>query len=80
MSHLLRGADERVAVLVNDFGSISVDADLIVAEDGNTISLANGCSCCSLVDGLANALVDIADLDPRPERLVIESSGVADPA
>ena len=80
LNHLLTVADERVAVLVNDFGSLDIDAQLLDRGDGSTVTLPNGCICCSLVDGLAAALDDIAELDPRPERLVIEASGVADPA
>lgn len=80
VNHILRTADERIAVLVNDFGDINIDEDLIASQDGDTISLANGCICCSLVDGFAAALETVAALVPQPERLVIESSGVADPA
>ena len=80
VNHILRTADERIAVLVNDFGDINIDEELIASQDGDTISLANGCICCSLVDGFSAALATITALDPIPERLVIESSGVADPA
>ncbi len=80
VNHVLRTADARIAVLVNDFGDINIDEDLIASQDGDTISLANGCICCSLVDGFSAALATITALDPVPERLVIESSGVADPA
>ena len=80
VNHLLRTADARLAVLVNDFGSVNIDADLITSHDGSTMELANGCICCSLVDGFAAALTTIDELEPRPERLVIEASGVADPA
>lgn len=80
VNHLLRTGGERMAVLVNDFGEIDIDAALIERDDGDTIALANGCICCSLVDGLATALDGIVALDPRPERVVIEASGVADPA
>ncbi|NDH10614.1 MAG: GTP-binding protein [Actinobacteria bacterium] len=80
LNHLLALADERIAVLVNDFGSLDIDAQLLDQGDGATITLPNGCICCSLVDGLATALDDLAELDPRPERVVIEASGVADPA
>ncbi len=80
VNHILATADQRIAVLVNDFGDINIDAALIESTDGDTISLANGCICCSLVDGFASALATIKEIDPRPERLVIEASGVADPA
>lgn len=80
VNHLLAAGTERLAVLVNDFGDVDIDAALIEQADGDTIALANGCICCSLVDGLAAALDTIANLDPAPDRLVIEASGVADPA
>lgn len=80
VNHLLRTATERIAVLVNDFGSINIDEELISDRDGDTISLANGCICCSLADGLAAALDTVLAFDPQPERLLIEASGVADPA
>ncbi len=80
LNHLLALADERIAVLVNDFGFLDIDAQLLDQGNGATITLPNGCICCSLVDGLATALDDLAALDPRPERVVIEASGVADPA
>lgn len=80
VNHVLRTADSRVAVLVNDFGDVNIDVDLITSHDGNTVELANGCICCSLVDGFASALDTIGSLSPRPERLLVEASGVADPA
>lgn len=79
VNHILRTAGERVAVLVNDFGDVNIDEALIESEDGNTISLANGCICCSLADGFAAALETVRGLDPLPERVVIEASGVAHP-
>jgi len=80
VNHILRTADSRIAVLVNDFGDINIDESLIESNDGDTLSLSNGCICCSLVDGFASALNTIRELEPRPDRLVIEASGVADPA
>lgn len=80
LNHLLSVADERVAIMVNDFGELDIDAQLLDQGDGKTVTLPNGCICCSLIDGLAGALDDLSMLDPLPERLVIEASGVADPA
>lgn len=79
VNHLLRTGGERLAVLVNDFGGVAIDADLIESDDGRTVALANGCICCSLVDGLAAALTTARSFEPAPDRLVIETSGVADP-
>lgn len=77
---LLREADgERIAVLVNDFGELAVDADLIEAEDDNIISLAGGCVCCSYGDDLMTALLAMRDMNPPPHRIVLEASGIAMP-
>lgn len=80
VNRLLRAADgERIAVLVNDFGELAVDADLIEAEDGDIISLAGGCVCCSYGDDLMTALLQIRDMDPAPDKIVLEASGIAMP-
>ncbi|MFN8466751.1 MAG: GTP-binding protein [Caldilineaceae bacterium] len=70
----------RLAVLVNDFGSINIDADLITAHGGDTISLANGCICCSPQDNLGATLYGLAARSDPPDQIVIEASGVADPS
>lgn len=70
---------KRLTVLVNDFGEINIDADLIASHDGNTISLSNGCVCCSIAGDLGAAIREAAADRPRPEQILIEASGVADP-
>ena len=79
LNHLLALADERIAVLVNDFGSLDIDAQLLDQGDGATITLPNGCICCSLVDGLATALDDLA-ARPTARTSGHRSERVADPA
>ncbi|SCU75228.1 Cobalamin synthesis protein [Cupriavidus necator] len=69
----------RIAVLVNDFGAINIDAALIRARSDDVIQLENGCICCSIGGRLAEALVAIAARPQRPDLLVIEASGVSDP-
>jgi G3E family GTPase len=70
----------RVMVMVNDFGAINIDASLIEKAEGDTISLTNGCVCCTMGADLFMALGDALDRRPRPDHLVIEASGIADPA
>src|ERR1700752_1405594 len=70
----------RAGVLVNDFGSINIDAELVVGVDGNTISLANGCVCCEVRDDLVEAVSGLLDLPERVEYILLEASGVADRA
>ena len=79
LNHVLRHAGRRLTVLVNDFGAINIDADLVLKHEGNTLSLANGCVCCSIGDGLMEALARIAREPRRPDHVVVEASGVADP-
>jgi len=80
VNHLLRHAGgRRIAVLVNDFGALPIDADLIEAEDGDVLSLAGGCVCCSFGSDLMGALVQLARRAPRPDQLLVETSGVALP-
>ena len=80
INHLLRNANGlRLAVLVNEFGELSIDEDLIEAEDDDIISIAGGCICCSFGNDLTVALMDLAKLNPRPDHILIEASGVAIP-
>ena len=80
LNHMLRkNGGVRVAVFVNDFGSINIDADLIENRDGETIALTNGCICCSLASGFGTAMLAIRESESPPERVVVEASGIGDP-
>jgi G3E family GTPase len=70
----------RVAVLVNDFGSINIDADLVTGVEDNVVSLANGCVCCSIRDDLIEAVTSVLGRPERPEYVLLEASGMADPS
>lgn len=70
----------RAAVLVNDFGAINIDAKLVVGVEGDTVELANGCICCNIRDDLLGACLMLLRRPEPPERLIIETSGVSDPA
>ena len=70
----------RIAVLVNDFGSVNIDAELVVGVQDDVISLANGCVCCEVRDDLVETVTAIAARPERPECVLLEASGVADPA
>ncbi len=75
-----QAAGRRIAVLVNDFGDIGIDGDLIAAADGDTITLTNGCVCCMIGSDLMTALWSVRDRDDPPDHVIIEASGIADPA
>lgn len=70
----------KVAVLVNDFGSINIDAELIVGVESNVISLANGCVCCTIRDDLITTVMETINRPERPEYILLEASGVAEPS
>lgn len=57
-SLLRRNGGRRLLVLVNDFGAINIDAELIASSEGDTISLSNGCVCCSMSGDLYYAIGD----------------------
>jgi len=70
----------RVGVLVNDFGSINIDAELVVGVDDNMISLANGCVCCQIRDDLIESVEALLARPEGIEYILLEASGVADPS
>lgn len=78
-SLLTQGDGRRLAVLVNDFGTLNIDAKLIVKVEGQQMELANGCICCSIRDDLVAGVQSLLDANPPPEQLIIETSGVSDP-
>jgi G3E family GTPase len=80
VNHLLAHAEgRRIAAVVNDFGAINIDAELIAGAADGVVSLSNGCICCTLEGDLLRTLAGLLRREPRPEFIVIETSGVADP-
>lgn len=81
LNRILNGSHGlRVAVLVNDFGSINIDTELIVGVEDNAISLANGCVCCNIRDDLVETVEMVINRPENPEYILLEASGVADPS
>ncbi len=70
----------RALVMVNDFGAINIDADLIENTSGDTIALTNGCACCSIGDSLLEAALKATNAASAPELLIVEASGVSRPS
>jgi G3E family GTPase len=80
LNHILRENDgQRIALLVNDFGDINIDAELIESQDDTIMQLSNGCICCSLAAEFLLGINAILEQDPLPERVIVEASGVSDP-
>ncbi len=81
LNHILRSDHGlRIAVLVNDFGAINIDAQLIVGVDSDdTVNLANGCICCTIRGDLLREALKLTQRANPPEFIVVETSGVSDP-
>jgi G3E family GTPase len=79
LNHLLRNTTQHYAVLVNDFGAVNIDAALIAKHDGETMTLTNGCVCCSIGSGFLDTLGRILDRGSTFDHIIIEASGVGDP-
>ncbi|HYW19406.1 MAG TPA: GTP-binding protein [Nodularia sp. (in: cyanobacteria)] len=69
----------KIAVLVNEFGDINIDSQLLVSVEQDMMELSNGCICCTINDGLVDAVYRILEREDRIDYLVIETTGVADP-
>jgi G3E family GTPase len=69
----------RIAVLVNDFGEIDVDSELIVGVAAQKVSLANGCVCCEVREDLLTAIDAVLVSEAGIDAIVLEASGVAEP-
>jgi G3E family GTPase len=73
------------AVLVNEFGEVGLDHHLLRRVDERTVLLGSGCVCCTTREDLVEALLELLDMDqrgdiPRLDRVVVETTGLADPA
>jgi G3E family GTPase len=84
LNHIIQNFEGyKVAVLVNEFGDINIDNQLLVKvgddEDENTIELTNGCICCTINDDLTDAVYRILNRRDRIDYLVIETTGIANP-
>ena len=71
--------DLKVAVLVNEFGDLNIDTQLLTDMNDNMIELSNGCICCTINEGLVDAVYQVLESDKKVDYLIIETTGVADP-
>ncbi|MBW4431063.1 MAG: GTP-binding protein [Pelatocladus maniniholoensis HA4357-MV3] len=76
---LKNSQDLKVAVLVNEFGDIDIDSQLLISVDEDMVQLSNGCICCTINSGLVEAVCKVLERETPVDYLVIETTGVADP-
>ncbi|MBE7382308.1 MAG: GTP-binding protein [Leptolyngbya sp. SIO1E4] len=80
LNHILTNRQElKVAVLVNEFGDINIDSQLLVSVEENMVELSNGCICCTINDSLVDAVYAVLEREERMDYLVVETTGLADP-
>ena len=80
LNHLLaQSSGIRCAVLVNDFGDLNIDESLISSHDGQTISLVNGCVCCSISNDFNQTVINLVKRIEEFDQVVVEASGVSEP-
>ncbi len=80
LNHILSNQQGvKTAVLVNEFGEIGIDNDLIIATGEDMVELSNGCICCSINGELLQAVYRILDRPEPVDYLVVETTGLADP-
>ncbi len=81
LRHLLQGRHGlRLAAVVNDLGAVNIDASLVDYASGGVTELTNGCSCCALGAELGRTINRLATENLPPDGIIIEASGIADPA
>ena len=86
ISHLIRSSGgRRLAVVVNEFGTLGVDGEILAScaipdcPAENIVELANGCICCTVADDFIPTVEALLKLEPRPDHILIETSGLALP-
>ncbi|EAZ94274.1 CobW family GTP-binding protein [Crocosphaera chwakensis] len=80
VNHILTNNQQlKVAVLVNEFGDIDIDSQLLVSIDENMVALSNGCICCTINDDLVAAVYQVFEQGDNIDYLILETTGVADP-
>lgn len=80
LNHILTNQEGlKTAVLVNEFGEIGIDNELVVATEDNMVELNNGCVCCTINEDLIQAVYKVLERPEKVDYLVVETTGLADP-
>ncbi|MDR7898067.1 GTP-binding protein [Thermosynechococcus sp. JY1334] len=80
LNHILTNQQGlKTAVLVNEFGEIGIDNELLVTKDEGMVELTNGCICCTINNDLVNAVYRVLERPDKVDYLVVETTGLADP-
>ena len=81
LNQMLKSANGlRIAVMINDFGDVNIDKDLVVGQSGDVVELSGGCMCCTIRDDLLSSAQELLRSGRAFDYLIVETSGLADPA
>ena len=82
---MIHAHGRRLALIINEFGDVGVDGDILKScgatscPEENIVELTNGCICCTVADDFAPAIAALLSREPKPDHIVIETSGLALP-
>jgi G3E family GTPase len=80
LNHILTNQEGlKTAVLVNEFGEIGIDNELLITTGDDMVELNNGCVCCTINNDLVNAVYKVLERSEKIDYLVVETTGLADP-
>lgn len=80
LNHILSNQEGlKTAVLVNEFGEIGIDNELIISTGEDMVELSNGCICCTINNDLVEAVYKVLERGEKVDYLVVETTGLADP-
>jgi G3E family GTPase len=80
LNHILQNQQGvKTAVLVNEFGEIGIDNDLVISTGEDMVELSNGCICCTINEDLVKAVYKVLSREDKVDYLVVETTGLADP-
>src|ERR671914_2951252 len=78
LRHLLDAARQKIAILMNEFGEIAIDSQVIEGKNVRIADLGGGCVCCSLLGEFEAAVAEVIDT-VHPDLIIVETTGVAEP-
>jgi len=80
LNQILQNKDNlKIAVLVNEFGDINIDEQILISVESDMVELDNGCICCTINDSLVDTVYRVLEREEKVDYLVIETTGLADP-
>ena len=78
LQHILKNSKKKIAIIMNEFGEISIDSKIIKGKNVNMTELMNGCVCCSLTGEFEDAIKEIIN-KIKPKLILVETTGIAEP-